>query len=40
MVLRPDPNTLRLVPWTADPTAQVIHDCYLRDGSPVDIAPR
>ena len=40
MVLRPDPDTLRLVPWTADPTAQVIHDCYLRDGSPVDIAPR
>ncbi len=40
MVLRPDPSTLRLVPWTVDPTAQVIHDCYLRDGSPVDIAPR
>jgi glutamine synthetase len=40
MVLRPDPSTLRLVPWAADPTAQVIHDCYLRDGSLVDIAPR
>jgi glutamine synthetase len=40
MVLRPDPSTLRMVPWAADPTAQVIHDCYLRDGSLVDIAPR
>lgn len=40
MVLRPDTATLRMVPWAADPTAQVIHDCYLRDGTPVDIAPR
>lgn len=40
MVLRPDTNTLRMVPWAADPTAQIIHDCFLRDGSPVDIAPR
>jgi glutamine synthetase len=40
MVLRPDPETLRVVPWASEPTAQVIHDCYLRDGAPVDIAPR
>jgi glutamine synthetase len=40
MVLRPDPETLRIVPWASEPTAQVIHDCYLRDGAPVDIAPR
>ncbi|MEJ2479774.1 MAG: glutamine synthetase, partial [Acidihalobacter sp.] len=40
MVLHPDANSLRLVPWAADATAQVIHDCYLRDGAPVDIAPR
>ena len=40
MVLRPDPTTVRLVPWAIDPTAQVIHDCYFADGSPVEIAPR
>ncbi|APZ41787.1 glutamine synthetase family protein [Acidihalobacter ferrooxydans] len=40
MVLHPDSRTLRKVPWAADPTAQIIHDCYLRDGAPVDIAPR
>lgn len=40
MVLRPDTSTLRQVPWAADPTAQIIHDCFLRDGSPVEIAPR
>ena len=40
MFLRPDPDTLRLVPWAADPTAQIIHDGYLREGTPVDIAPR
>src|SRR4029453_6478501 len=28
MHLRPDPTTVRIVPWAADPTAQVIHDCY------------
>ncbi|NIW04314.1 MAG: glutamine synthetase [Gammaproteobacteria bacterium] len=40
IVLRPDANTLRRVPWTADPTALVIHDCYYADGSPVEMAPR
>ena len=40
MLLRPDPATVRLVPWAADPTAQVIHDCYDRDGSLVPFAPR
>lgn len=40
MVLRPDSSTLRMVPWAHEPTAQVIHDCYLRNGDPVDIAPR
>ncbi|MGB8855933.1 MAG: glutamine synthetase family protein [Burkholderiales bacterium] len=40
MILRPDPSTVRLVPWAVDPTAQVLHDCYFSDGSLVDFAPR
>jgi glutamine synthetase len=28
------------VPWANEPTAVVIHDCVLMDGTPVDIAPR
>jgi glutamine synthetase len=38
--LRPDPNSLRLVPWYDEPTAQVISDCYYHDDRPVTIAPR
>ena len=40
MVLVPDPNTIRLVPWAKDPVAQVIHDCFHFDGSPVEQSPR
>ncbi len=40
MVLRPDPDTVRMVPWATDPTAQVIHDCYTRSGQPHELAPR
>ena len=40
MNLVPDPCTARIVPWATDPTAQVIHDCYFKDGEPVDYAPR
>lgn len=40
MYLRPDPETVRMVPWAADSTAQVIHDCFTRDGQPHDLAPR
>lgn len=40
MYLRPDPETVRMVPWAADPTAQIIHDCYTRDGKPHELAPR
>ncbi len=40
MHLRPDPGTVRIVPWAADPTAQVIHDCYDRDGRLIPYAPR
>ena len=40
MYLRPDPDTVRMVPWASDPTAQIIHDCYTRDGRAHDLAPR
>ena len=36
----PDAETIRKVPWYAEPTAQVISDCVYADGGPVDIAPR
>ena len=35
-----DPKTIRVVPWAAEPTAQVIHDCFYDDGRPVPMAPR
>ncbi len=38
--LKPDPATVRLVPFATDPTAVIIHDCYHFDGKPVEIAPR
>jgi glutamine synthetase len=40
MHLRADPSTARIVPWATDPTAQVIHDCYDRNGLLVPFAPR
>lgn len=40
LVLEPDLSTLCAVPWAQDPTAQVIHDAFHRDGRPVEIAPR
>ncbi|PPU88436.1 glutamine synthetase [Xanthomonas populi] len=40
MHLRPDASTVRVVPWATDPTAQVIHDCYTKDGQPHELAPR
>ncbi|MBD9367771.1 glutamine synthetase family protein [Xanthomonas sp. XNM01] len=40
MLLRPDPETVRMVPWAADPTAQIIHDCQTKDGKPHELAPR
>ena len=30
IILKADPKTVRRVPWAAEPTAQVIHDCLLR----------
>ncbi len=40
MLLVPDPQSLRPVPWAKEPTAQIIHDCYHFDGRPVDLATR
>ena len=31
---------MRRVPWAAEPTAQVIHDCFYSDGRRVGMAPR
>ena len=40
MEARPVQESIRLVPWVKEPLAQIIHDCYRLDGSPVEIAPR
>ena len=40
MHLRPDPTTVRIVPWATDPTAQVLHDCYDPSGNLISFAPR
>ena len=40
IVLRPAADTIRMVPWADDPTAQVIHDCFYHSGEPVEMAPR
>jgi glutamine synthetase len=40
IVLKADPSTIRVVPWAAEPTAQVIHDCFYHDGRPVTMSPR
>jgi glutamine synthetase len=40
MQLRPDPSSVRIVPWATDPTAQVIHDCFDHAGKLVPFAPR
>jgi len=32
IVLKADQKTVRRVPWAAEPTAQVIHDCFYSDG--------
>jgi glutamine synthetase len=40
IILKPDPRTVRRVPWASEPTAQVIHDCFYADGRRVKMAPR
>ena len=38
--LKPDPSTVRAVPFASDPTAVIIHDCYHFDGKAVEVSPR
>lgn len=40
MLLRPDPDTMRPVPWVENPTAQIIHDCFTPQGEPHPLATR
>jgi glutamine synthetase len=40
MICRPDENAVFLVPWTTEPTAQVIHDTYDKQGNPIELSPR
>jgi glutamine synthetase len=38
--MQPDLDTVRLVPWYSEPTAQVVCDCFHAENEPVEIAPR
>ncbi len=38
--MEPDVNSVRMVPWYAEPTAQVICDAFHLNDEPVEIAPR
>lgn len=40
MLLLPDFDTLRLVPWASKPTAQIIHNCFTMDGEPHPLSSR
>lgn len=40
MILKPDPGTLRVVPWAREPTAQIIHDCYKFNGERHPLSTR
>jgi len=40
MALEPDFDTLRIVPWYKEPTAQVVCDCRKQNGDMVGYAPR
>ncbi len=40
MLLKPDPYTIRLLPWAREPSAQVIHDCFDMTGNPIEFSPR
>ncbi len=40
LILQPDFNTMRVVPWADEPTACVIADGYRGDGAPLEISPR
>ncbi len=38
--MRPDADTIRMVPWYSEPTAQVICDAFHLNDEPVTISPR
>ena len=38
--MKPDADTIRFVPWYAEPTAQVICDAFHLNDEPVEISPR
>lgn len=40
MICHPDPDAVFLLPWTQEPTAQVIHDTYDHEGKPIALSPR
>lgn len=42
MTLLPDTDTVCVVPWSSDPSAQIIHDCYVSEdsGELHPLAPR
>ncbi|MCE9523449.1 MAG: glutamine synthetase, partial [Alphaproteobacteria bacterium] len=40
MILAPDADTICIVPWYREPTAQVVCDCTDRKDKPVAVAPR
>jgi len=40
MILEPDLGAVRMVPWANEPTAQVIHNCYDKDGNPHPLSTR
>lgn len=40
LVLTPDFNAVRAVPWANDRSLQIMHDVEREDGSPFEIAPR
>ena len=40
MILKPDPSTMRVVPWARESTAQIVHDCYTPKGELHPLATR
>ena len=40
VILKPDLDTICMTPWQSEPTAAVICDAELEDGTPVEFSPR
>ena len=40
MHCRPDQGAVFIVPWATEPTAQVIHDTYDKQGNAIELSPR